>query len=192
MLSSHVLEDIEKRKEQETLVDLRKRAISRWLKKLPTEISEVQYSMWTEDNPTSMDSPQGPYDAEESFDDVDLNESHQLEDSPVEFMEKKIAPLENELPVKPVHSTRRLPLQNRVEDFHEMKFSYGGKSAGCYDKTHYLSKLNFDKNEINEMENSNSDQSTVVIIPSECEQTNTPQSHNSKIEGTLLRLFSGC
>lgn len=98
-LSSHIVDDFHKRLEQETLLNLRRHAIARWLKQLPVEETCQKRTMWTNfhsfaelDDSVECGSQNRDlrgYEAEVFF-----------EESPLDAIEKKSMPFDNECPIR--------------------------------------------------------------------------------------------
>ena len=104
MLSTYDMDTFQKRQEQEAILDLRKRAIARWLKQLPmpeeSEDARRKKTMWTsfqsfgdeeDDSVREMQREQ----RKGSRDVVD-----DTEETPIDMFEKKSMPSENDCPIQ--------------------------------------------------------------------------------------------
>eukprot|EP00210_Caulerpa_lentillifera_P001578 g1516.t1 len=123
VLSRHTLDDFRRPQEQETVMELRKRAISRWLQQFPMEEGsfEKPTTIWTssrllEDKVlSSIKQKKGA---------ANHNLDEELEECPAALMEKKSQPSESELSIRPMQSTRHLL---------SMKHSFNnGSGTSCY------------------------------------------------------------
>ena len=102
MLSTYDMDTFQKRQEQEAILDLRKRAIARWLKQLPmpeeNENEKRKKTIWTsfqsfgdeeeDDSVREMQREQGSRDVDDT------------EETPLDMFEKKSMPSENDCPIK--------------------------------------------------------------------------------------------
>jgi len=107
LLSIHDIDGFQKRQEQEAILALRKRAIARWLRQLPLpDESRKRRTMWTsfqsfgdlDDSVRAM--PHG------RSCDIESNIEEASEETPLDSLEKKSPPSDNECPIRSLNSVK--------------------------------------------------------------------------------------
>lgn len=163
-LSRHTLEDFRRPEQQETVLELRRRAISRWLQQLPSEADSTgQLTIWNSHRFLQTNTRNG-----------DHNSKEELEDCPRKLMLQKSQPSESELPVRPMQSTRHLLSMKHTLD-------KGSMTQGTINNAIKLAIS---------VDSPNSDDDTVVMDPSSTERAS--DSEDSDPEDGWWSVMSDC